>query len=111
MPSLPLPSDAPWYVKLTAGILSTSGPITLIALAFSAFLVYIVLVQFRTVIDNQKVIQGAMNEAQVAMRAFATTQRDYDAERQRMLELQLRILRQVCINGAKDSIAMKTCVE
>jgi hypothetical protein len=111
MPSIDLDPTAPWYVKLATGILSTSGPITLIALTFSGFLMYTVLVQFQTVLANQKGIQESLHNAQVAMQAFATTQRDYDAERQRMLELQLRILRQVCINGARDSAAMKACAE
>ena len=111
MPSLSFDPEAPWYVTLPTGILSTSGPITLIALSFSGFLMYIVLVQFQAVLANQKTIQDSMHNAQVAMWAFATTQRDYDAERQRMLELQLRLLRQVCINGARDSSAMKACVE
>jgi hypothetical protein len=111
MPSIDLDVNAPWYVKTITSVLYNSGPITLIALAFSGFLMYIVLVQFKTVIDNQKLIQDEMVAAKVEMRGFVLSQRDYDASRQRMLELQLRILRQVCINGARDSAAMKACAE
>jgi hypothetical protein len=111
MGPLSLDPEAPWYVKLTTGILSTSGPITLIALAFTGFLMYLVLVQFKAVLDNQKIIQDEMAAAKVSMAGFVTAQRDYDVARQRMLELQLRILRQVCINGARDSAAMKACAE
>lgn len=104
-------SDAPWYARLAQSILATSGPMALVGLGLAFFLAYSVtarLLELRTSIEVNRTM---LQQAQVEMRAFAARQSEYDRVRQELLEKQLRLLRQLCVNSSKSDVALRGCVE
>jgi hypothetical protein len=56
-------------------------------------------------------IQTKMNSAEVSMGAFAAEQREFNDRRQTQLDIQLRIMRVMCVNGAKSESSVKACME
>jgi hypothetical protein len=52
-----------------------------------------------------------MSAAQINMGAFAAEQRSFNERRQSQLDVQLRIMRVMCTNGAKTEAALKACME
>jgi len=99
-----LPGSAPVYARLIQTVLKTSGPTALIALALSAFLMWMVS-------GSLKAIAGDIAAAQVKMTAFAEKQEKVDQNRALQSERELRVLRALCVNSAKTEAAREGCYE
>jgi len=98
------PPGTPAWIKLIVAILKTSGPSVLIALILIWFMM-------ANVSESLSVLHSTMTAADTKMAAFAAEQRAFNARRELQLDVQLRIMRQVCANGAKNEAALKTCME
>ena len=98
--------NSPAYMRFAQMVLKTSGFSGLIALALCAFLMWMMSTQM-------KVIAADIADAKVRMSGFSDQQRAWDIQRERLLEKQLGILRQVCVgvNAGKGDVALKACWE
>jgi len=102
---------APWYARLFQSVLDTAGPTALVAIATTAFLMLVVWRGLHDLDMGQDQIRADIERAHASMAAFAATQAQFNEQRQALLEKQLRILRQLCVNSAKSDIALRACVE
>jgi F0F1-type ATP synthase membrane subunit b/b' len=110
----PRESDAlsgPWYAKLAESILRTSGPMALLTVAFSWFVMWIVWGSLQTIKDTQLLIRNDIAQAGARMTAFAAQQDQFNEGRSILLEKQLAILRQLCVNSSRTEAAIKACVQ
>lgn len=98
------PPGTPTWIRLFVEILKTSGPSVVIALILVWFMM-------NTVSSSLVDLHNRMAAADVKMGAFAAEQRAFNARREFQLDVQLRIMRQVCANGAKTEAALKACME
>lgn len=92
----------PGYVGLAQTIVSKSGPIALLAVGFAAFLCVVVWVRLVS-------IERMMNDAGKSMAAFSATHTKQDDERNALMTAQTALLRQLCINSAKDEGQRRDC--
>ena len=97
-------ATAPWYYRLADLLVRTGGPGAIIAVLLCWYLVTSMNLQMRAIADM-------MSAANVKMAAFAASQQRYDDQRERLLDKQLAILRQMCVNSAKSETALKACLE
>lgn len=107
----PRNGSGPWYAQIMRTILQTSGPVALIALALVWFLMWAVTAQIAAVRQSVEVNHTEIQAAKVTMHAFAQRQIDAEQRRELQLELQLRLLRQVCINSARTESATRACLD
>ena len=103
--------DGPWYARLAEAILRTSGPMALLTVAFSWFVMWIVWGSLQTIKDNQHLIRQDIAQAGARMTAFAAQQEQFNEGRTILLEKQLAILRQLCVNSSRTESALKACVQ
>lgn len=103
--------SGPWYAVLANTILRTSGPMALLTVAFSWFVMWIVWGSLQTIKENQILIRADIANAGARMGAFAAQQEQFNEGRTVLLEKQLVILRQLCVNSAKNEAAIKACVQ
>jgi hypothetical protein len=98
------PLGTPGYIRLFLAVLKTSGPTVVIALILIWFMV-------TNVSGGLALLQSQMTSASSNMGAFAAEQRAFNARRENQLDVQLRIMRTICANGAKTESALKACME
>jgi hypothetical protein len=98
------PPGTPAYLRVLIAVLRTSGPTVVIALVLLWFVM-------TNVSSGLNVLQTKMTTASVEMGAFAAEQRAFNARRESQLDVQLRIMRTICSNGAKSEAALKACME
>jgi hypothetical protein len=99
-----LPPGTPNTLRAFLAVLKTNGPTVVIALVLVWFLL-------TNVSGGLASIQSQMSAAQINMGAFAAEQRSFNERRQSQLDVQLRIMRVMCTNGAKTEAALKACME
>ena len=99
-----VPPGTPAYLRLFLAVLKTSGPTVVIALILIWYMV-------TNVSGGLAMLDTKMNSASVTMNAFAAEQRAFNARRENQLDVQLRIMRTICSNGAKTDAALKACME
>jgi hypothetical protein len=97
-------SASPWYYRLADLLVRTGGPGAVIAVLLCWYLVSSMNIQLRAITEM-------MTQANVKMTAFAASQQRFDDQRERLLDKQLVILRQMCVNSAKTETALKACLE
>jgi hypothetical protein len=91
-------------------VLTTSGPVALIATILILFLSAAVWGRLTTIEANQARILEAMASANTRMAAFSERHIQIDLERSSLMNQQLRILRQVCVNSAKTDYQTRACL-
>lgn len=104
-------TSGPWYATLANQVLRTSGPMALITIGFAWFVMWVVWGSLQVIKENQLLIRQDIANASVKMTAFAATQETFNQQRQLLLEKQLAILRQLCVNSSKTETALKACVQ
>lgn len=98
------PPGTPAYLRIFLAVLKTSGPTVVIALILVWFML-------TNVAGGLNTLENKMDTAAVTMGAFAAEQRAFNARRELQLDVQLRIMRTICSNGAKTDAALKACME
>lgn len=105
------PLTGPWYAVIASTILRTSGPMALLTVAFSWFVMWVVWGSLQTIKDTQLLIRADIAAASIRMTAFSAQQEHFNEARTELLEKQLAILRQLCVNSARSETALKACVQ
>lgn len=105
------PLTGPWYAVLANTILRTSGPMALLTVAFSWFVMWVVWGSLQVIKDNQLLIRSDIASASVRMTAYSARQDQFNESRTELLEKQLAILRQLCVNSSRTEAALKACVQ
>lgn len=100
----------PWYVALARTILTTQGPTALLAIALAGFLGYAVWGRLNVIENNQSLILTDMNEARAAMSSFSATHTQQERERSLLLGSQIKLLRQLCVNAARNEAQTRACL-
>ena len=103
--------NGPWYAVLAGTILRTSGPMALITIGFAWFVMWVVWGSLQVIKENQILIRADIAAAGTKMTAFAAQQEQFNEGRTLLLEKQLAILRQLCVNSSKTEQALKACVQ
>jgi hypothetical protein len=98
------------YAKIIQTILTTSGPIALIALALVAFLMYSVRIDLGRLDAGVRANQLEIQSAKVSMHAFVAQQIELDRVNANQLALLIKISQQSCLNSARSEIAVKGCL-
>lgn len=111
MTDISISASDPWYAKLATAILNTSGPLSLIAMGLCAFLMWTVWAQLAAINGRIGDLHAQMLEAKVEMGKFAARQLAFDEQRERLLEQQMRVLRQTCVNVSRSEAAIRACTE
>lgn len=106
-----VPFSGPWYGTLANQILRSSGPMALITIGFAWFVMWVVWGSLQVIKDNQILIRGDIAAAGKSMATFAAQQETFNEQRQILLEKQLAILRQLCVNSSKTEAGLKACVQ
>jgi len=83
----------------------------LLTVAFSWFVMWIVWGSLQTIKDTQLLIRNDIAQAGARMTAFAAQQDQFNEGRSILLEKQLAILRQLCVNSSRTEAAIKACVQ
>lgn len=92
-------------------ILTTAGPVALIATLLCAFLMYAVWGRFdRLDASNQRLL-AEMQQANSMMGAFAQRSDQADRLRDNLLAAQVKLLRQLCVNSAKSDFQTRACLQ
>lgn len=91
-------------------ILTTSGPVALLAIMLSAFLGYAVWGQLERLENNDAKILSSMGEAKVSMGAFVAQHMQIESDRSLLLQSQVKLLRQLCVNAAKTEAQARGCL-
>lgn len=92
-------------------ILTTSGPVALLAIGLTVFLGHFVWNRLGTIEANQHAIMESMTKANVAMAAFVAQHNEVERERQLLMQTQIKLLRQLCVNSAKSEFQTRACME
>jgi hypothetical protein len=98
------------WIGLIRIILTTSGPVALLAILLSAFLGYAVWGRLDRIENNQGKILGEMGGAKVSMSAFVAQHMQIENERSLLLQSQVKLLRQLCVNAAKTETQARGCL-
>jgi hypothetical protein len=72
---------------------------------------WIVWGSLQTIKDTQLLIRNDIAQAGARMTAFAAQQDQFNEGRSILLEKQLAILRQLCVNSSRTEAAIKACVQ
>lgn len=94
---------------LVRTVLTTSGPVALLAIALTVFLGYFVWDRLSVIEHNQGTILGEMNKANVEMTGFVKQHQEIEAERAILLRSQVNLLRQLCVNSARTELQTRAC--
>jgi hypothetical protein len=103
--------DNPWYVNLLETILKTSGPIAVVALVLVWYLMTSISTGLRNVTLAVETNHIEIQAAKVTMHEFVAKQNEIDTVKVRQNDLILKIMRQVCINGATTEVARAGCLQ
>jgi len=92
-------------------ILTTAGPVALIATLLCGFLMYAVWGRFDRLDASNEQLGKQMASAGEGMRAFAEKTMLNDKIRDDLLASQIKILRQMCINSARTELQTRACLQ
>lgn len=98
------------YLSLIRTILTTSGPVALVAIGLTIFLCWVIWGRLNVIESNQKTIMSEMNSANVAMRSFVTAHTELERQRGDMMGSQIRLLRQLCVNSSRSPEQTRGCL-
>jgi hypothetical protein len=104
-------SSSSSLVRIILEILKTNGPSVLIAIGLTGVMIWLLVFALRGIDTAIEANHQELIGAKVEMTRFAAKQNEYDRVRQELLEKQLRLLRQLCVNSSKSDVALKACVE
>jgi uncharacterized protein with beta-barrel porin domain len=91
-------------------VLTTSGPVALLAMLLAAFLGYAVWGRLDRIEASQSVMLNEMTTARVAMTAFSQLHGEIEAQRSILLRSQIGLLRQLCVNSARTEAQVAKCL-
>lgn len=97
------------YARIVQTILTTSGPVALIALALAGFLMWTVEARLSHLDVAIELTQKEIQEAKITMHAFVERQMELDRQIALQIDKLIRINQQSCLNNAKTSVAIKGC--
>jgi hypothetical protein len=106
----PIPSPGGW-LGLLKTILTTAGPVALMATVLCGFLMFAVWGRLNTLDASAAQVLSEMRAAKVTMHQFAAAQETSEQQRTALLQSQIRLLRQVCVNGAKNDYQTRACLQ
>ena len=98
------------WLGLVKTILTTSGPLALMALALAGFLGYAVWGRLDHIDLAQTVLINEMNRANMNMSTFVKMHEQIERDRTATLVAELKILRQVCLNSAHTDAQGRGCI-
>jgi len=98
-------------VGLLKSILTTAGPVALIATLLCGFLMYATWGRFDRLDASNEQLGKQMASAGEGMRAFAEKTTLNDKIRDDLLASQIKILRQMCINSARTELQTRACLQ
>lgn len=98
----------PWAFLRT--VLTTSGPVALIAIIVIVFMGKYVWERLDRIEANQVKILSSINAAQVAMTAFVASHTKIEEERSRLLRSQVHLLRELCVGAADSPYQRNRCL-
>ncbi len=97
-------------IALVRIVLTTSGPIALLAIALVVFQGYYIWERLGTIETNQATIIKAMAEASKAMSNFVTLNNAQNGQRIEQIKIQTNILRRICVSVTEGSKAFTSAV-
>jgi hypothetical protein len=92
-------------------ILSTSGPMALIAIGLTFFLTWAIWGRLDTIERNQGTILDAMMKANISMSSFAAEHTAIERQRDRLLYEQVNLLRRICQSVAETDAQKLECAK
>ena len=98
------------YARIIQTILTTSGPMALIALALTGFLVWMVMNQLVKLEGAVVTNHTEITAAKVDMRAWVAKQTEIDKLQADQFNLLIGITQQICLNNAKTESAIRGCL-
>lgn len=90
-------------------ILSTSGPLALMAIGLAGFLAWSVWGRLDEIERNQAIIIDSMQRANVAMSSYVAVVNEQNRAREELLRQQIRLLSQVCRNTVERDSQVSLC--
>jgi hypothetical protein len=103
------------WLGLLRTILTTSGPVALLATLLCAFVMWVVYEggnkRFDRLDASNAGLHAQMTEATQSMSAFASRATSNDTLRDALLAKQIALLRQVCVNSAKTDYQTRACLQ
>lgn len=98
------------YAKVIQTVLTTSGPVALIAIALTGLLMYLVLTQMGKLGEAVAVNHSEIVQAKIDMGKYVARQEALDKISESQMNLLIRITQQMCLNGAKTDEAIRGCL-
>lgn len=98
-------------IGLLKSILTTAGPVALIATLLCGFLMYATWGRFDRLDASNEQLSKQMAAAGEGMRAFAERVTASDLARDQLLAKQIAVLRQMCINSARTELQTRACLQ
>jgi hypothetical protein len=98
------------WVGLLRAVLTTAGPVAFLATILTGFLIMVVWGRFERIEGNQRVIMTDIAGAKVSMGAFVAQHAEIERERSILLQTQVGLLRQLCVNSAKSDYQTRACL-
>ena len=90
-------------------ILTTSGPVALLALGLAIFQGYYIWEKLGTIESNQESIMGVMSGADKQMSIFVAMHTELEKQRLDLLKTQIRILQRICKNTTESPAGLIAC--
>lgn len=91
-------------------VLTTSGPIALLAIALVIFQGYYVWERLGRIESNQAAIMAQMVQANKTMGSFATLHAEQESQRLELLRTQIRLLQRICLSVTDSSKGLAACI-